>query len=322
MNRAAITARIGDGVMCAMMDFVQRKHRLDLQAPRELRLYIERHQGQARGHYFKARAATPGDVCLLMQPRTRLRWLSPITSPWVENNYAAIDFFLGPGGPHAPAVLMLHALMSASDLGYRRWAARFNARGWNACFLHLPYHYSRRPGGTMNGELAVTADLVRTAEGLRQGVAEIRQLLGYLRAQGCREFGMWATSYGAWIGALLLSVESGFRWAALMAPIADVGHAIWESPAGSATRRELRRVGIVPEMVARQFPLSSPLHARPLDSALRPWIVAGRYDRVTPPPAVARLHEAWPGSILVPCEQGHFGYRMMNEMWPRVEAVL
>jgi pimeloyl-ACP methyl ester carboxylesterase len=315
-------ARICDGAMCLMMDLVQRRHRLDLQSPRHLRLYIEKHESQLREDYFKAPIASPGDVCLFMQQRTRLRWLSAVITPWVENNYATVDFYLGPRGPQAPTVLMLHALMSASDFGYRRWAARFNARGWNVCFLHLPYHYSRRPTGRMSGELAVTADLVRTAQGLRQGVAEIRQLLGYLRAQGCCEFGMWATSYGAWIGALLLSVEAGFRWAAMMAPIADVEHIIWHSPAGSATRRELSRVGITPALVARHFPLASPLHARPKDDALRPWIVVGEYDRVTPPATGTRLHQAWTGSELVPCAQGHFGYRMMNELWPRVEAVL
>ena len=93
---------------------------------------------------------------------------------------------------------MLHALMSASHVGYRRWAADFNARGWNACFIHLPYHYSRTPRGYFNGELAITADLVRTAEGLRQGVSELRQLMAWLRGLGCEEFGLWASSYGGW----------------------------------------------------------------------------------------------------------------------------
>ena len=67
--------------------------------------------------------------------------------------------------PGAPTVLMLHALASASDKGYRLWARRFNAAGWNACFVHLPYHYSRVPPGYHNGELAITPDLVRTAQG-------------------------------------------------------------------------------------------------------------------------------------------------------------
>jgi len=86
--------------------------------------------------------------------------------------------------PGAPTVLMLHALASTSDKGYRVWAGRFNAAGWNACFVHLPYHYSRVPPGCQNGELAITPDLVRTGQGLRQGVTEMRQLMAWLRGRG------------------------------------------------------------------------------------------------------------------------------------------
>ena len=116
---------------------------------------------------------------------------------------------------------MLHALMSASDRGYRRWAAVFNARG-------------------------------------------------------CGEFGLWASSYGGWIGALLLPVGSDFRWAALMEPIADVGHAIWNSPTGTAMRRELRRTEIGPGLLARLFPLVSPSHAAPLCENGRVIFLRGR----------------------------------------------
>jgi pimeloyl-ACP methyl ester carboxylesterase len=303
--------------MCTMMDLIQRRHRLTFHAPRDLRLYIEHHEKQSRDHYFQAPAAVPGEYSLLAQRRTRLRWSSPVVTPWADNNHASVDYYLGTGGPTAPTVLMLHALMSASDRGYRRWAARFNECGWNACFLHLPYHYSRKPSGRMNGELAITADLVRTAEGLRQGVAEIRQLLQLLRGHGCREFALWATSYGGWIGSLALSVESGFRWAALMAPIADIHHAIWTSPAGAATRRELVRVGIDPALVERHFHLVSPLHHPPLDSQTRVLLSAGEYDRIVQASDVERLHHTWPGSEYFTVPQGHFGYRMMREMWAR-----
>jgi hypothetical protein len=99
--------------------------------------------------------------------------------------------------------------------------------GWNVCFVHLPYHYSRVPRGYWNGELAITSDLIRNAEALRQGVSELRQLMQALREHGCREFAVLATSYGAWIGALLATTESDFRFVALMAPIVNLDHAIW-----------------------------------------------------------------------------------------------
>ena len=215
---------------------------------------------------------------------------------------------------------MLHALMSASQIGYRRWAAHFNARGWNACFVHLPYHYSRVPPGYFNGELAITADLVRNAEGLRQGVIELRQLIDALRAQGCTDFGILGTSYGAWIGALLACVEPDLRFVALMAPIVNVEHAIWESPAAIYMRRQLRRANIEPALIARHYHLSSPMHNQPLCGADRVLFVAGEYDLIARPEHIEELHQHWLGSELLKIPQGHFGYRMMRDTVARLEA--
>jgi hypothetical protein len=117
-------------------------------------------------------------------------WRSPVETKFVANNTARADFFPSSRGWTAPTVLMLHAFMSARDTGYRRCAEHFNQLGWNACFVHLPYHYSRKPRGYWNGELAITADLIRLAEGLRQAVIEIRQLMMALRGHGCQNFGI------------------------------------------------------------------------------------------------------------------------------------
>ena len=241
-----------------------------------------------------------------------LTWASPIPSGYAGNDRAFALHFPAPGNPRAPTVLFLHALMSASDRGYRRWAARYNELGWGACFVHLPYHYSRVPRGYSNGELAVTADLVRNAEGVRQSVMEMRQLMAWLRQRGVSEFGLWTCSYGGWIGALLASVERDFRFVALIEPIVNIDHAIWHSPAGLALRRELRRAGIDPALPARQFPLTSPMHGQPLCGADRVLLAAGEYDTISPRPRTSpRLQALWPGASMIVEPQGHFGYRLM-----------
>jgi pimeloyl-ACP methyl ester carboxylesterase len=241
-----------------------------------------------------------------------ITWRSPIDTKFPANDTARADLFPCEKGWSAPTILMLHALMSASDAGYRRWAARFNELGWNACFVHLPYHYSRTPFGYWNGELAVTADLIRNAEGLRQGVIELRQLMAALRARGCREFGVLGTSYGGWIGALLATVERDFRFLVLMAPIVNVDHAIWESPAAAFMRHELRRAKIEPALVERHFHLSSPMHGKPLCGADRVLFVAGDYDLIARPRDIEFVQKKWSGSELLCVPQGHFGYRMMR----------
>jgi pimeloyl-ACP methyl ester carboxylesterase len=249
-----------------------------------------------------------------------LSWRSPVETSFDANNIARADFFRWNARKwqDAPTILLLHALMSASPTGYYRWAERFNEFGWNACFIHLPYHFSRVPIGYRNGELAITPDLIRNAEGLRQGVIELRQLMEALRAEGCHKFGVLATSYGGWIGALLTLVESDFRFVALMSPIVNVEHAIWQSPAARRVRRELLQANVDPALVARHFHLSSPLHGQPVCDPARILFVTGEFDTIAPPAEIEAIHQTWRGSELLRVRQGHFGYRMMRETIARL----
>jgi pimeloyl-ACP methyl ester carboxylesterase len=237
-----------------------------------------------------------------------------------KNNTARADFYPAVHAvAGAPTVFLLHALMSASRIGYRRCATRFNAMGWNVCFIHLPYHYSRVPDGYWNGELAITSDLIRNAEALRQGVSELRQLMQALREHGCLDFGVLATSYGAWIGALLATVEHDLRFVALMAPIVNLDHAIWASPAARFIRRELNRANIEPSLVTRHFYLSSPLHCQPMCDPTRILFVTGEFDSIAPTRQIEAIHQKWRGSELLRVRQGHFGYRMMRETIDRLK---
>jgi pimeloyl-ACP methyl ester carboxylesterase len=316
--RQRLSARIIDGGMCAMMYGIQRRHRLHAASQTDFARYIAECAPLSRDAFFHG---TPID---LPEPASSshanpavLTWPSPITTAYPENNRTQVLLFptTAAKSETAPTAMMLHALMSASDRGYRRWAALFNAAGWNACFVHLPYHYSRTPAGHRNGELAITADCIRNGEGLRQGVSELRQLMGWLRARGSTEFGLWACSYGGWIGALLASVERDFRFIALIEPIVDVGHAIWESPTGLALRRELLAHGIPPDLIEGHFPLICPSRSQPLCDPARILFAAGEYDSIARAEDIRRLHEQWTGSSFLTQPQGHFGYRLMPAAW-------
>ena len=318
LRRAA--SRVVDLVMCTSMNLLQTRHRLNGRSAETMEQYVSECEKLTPTEYF----AAPDDVDLARAISTgngaTVTWPSPIQTRFPRNNIARAEFFPSAHPRTAPTVIMLHALMSAGNIGYRHWASRFNELGWNACFVHLPYHYSRVPRGYCNGELAITADLVRNAEGLRQGVMEVRQLIAALRENGCSEFGILGTSYGAWIGALLASVESDLRFLALMAPIVNVEHAIWRNPATAVMRRELRRAKIAPELVARHFHLSSPSHTEPLCDPARVLFVLGEFDLVAPPVDIEAIHQKWRGSELLRVPQGHFGYRMMRETVARLKV--
>jgi len=332
------TASAVDFAMCASMNLLQSRHRLNGRSLEEMERYVAECEKLTPQEYYSAPSPSRGidpaasrangamrSELLATAPSIRdsriasVTWRSPIETKFARNNVAHADFFPCARGKTAPTVFMLHALMSATHIGYRRWAARFNELGWNACFVHLPYHYSRVPRGYWNGELAITADLIRNAEGLRQGVMEVRQLISELREQGCSEFGILGTSYGGWIGALLAMVEQDLRFVALMAPIVNVEHAIWQNPGTAFMRRELRRAKIAPELVARHFHLSSPSHNVPACDSTRVLFVSGDFDLIAHPEDIEAIQQKWRGSELLRVPQGHFGYRMMRETVARLK---
>lgn len=251
-----------------------------------------------------------------------LVWDSPIRSGFAENDRTRVHIFRGTNSPAAPTVIILHALMSASDVGYRRIAAEFNRRGWNVVFPHLPFHYSRTPKGFFNGELAVTANLVRIGETLRQCVVELRQVMAWLRQQGVTEFGLLGTSYGGWNAALLSFVEKDFRFVGLIQPIVDLESAIWLNPGAAALRRLLQRNEIQRGETSKVSHLSSPRHGIPLCGADRIVITAGTFDTVAPMADLIALHETWAGSKLLRVSQGHFGYDAMRETLKAIDPLL
>src|SRR5437879_8857794 len=313
------TATVVDLAMCASMNLLQSRHRLNGRSAVEMERYVAECEKLTPHEYYAVRRDVDLVAAIRNGSGASVTWRSPIQTKFSRNNAARADFFWCAARKNAPTVFMLHALMSATHIGYRRWAARINELGWNACFVHLPYHYSRVPRGYWNGELAITADLIRNAEGLRQGVIELRQLMAALRECGCREFGVLGTSYGGWIGALLAIVERDFRFLALMAPIVNVEHAIWESPASAFIRRELHRANIERSLVARHFHLSSPTHNQPLCSADCVLFVAGEFDLIARPADIEKIQQKWSGSELLRVPQGHFGYRMIRETIARLK---
>ena len=297
-----------DALMCALINGIQWRLQNHVTTPEELDAYLSACEPISRNLFYEVQG-TPDVV----RVGNYLEWQSPVHTAFAENQIARARVFLCARDFRAPTVIFLHALMSAHDAGYRRIAAYLNRFGWNAALMHLPYHYSRVPRGHFNGGLALTSNLPRNAETLRQAVMEVRQLIQYLRRNGCPDFGMIGTSYGGWVGSLVTFLEREFRFVALLQPIADVEHAIWESPASSMIRKTLLSAGIERGVTRRHAHLTSPLDGQPVCEGKRVLIIGGTYDRITPPSVLKRLAQVWPGSRFTLVEQGHFGYAAMRE---------
>jgi hypothetical protein len=300
-------SRLVETATCLLMNSAQWASRNDVCTRGQLEDYLVQGEKTTREEFFAL-----GPMAELEFKGSLLRWQSPIRSGYKENDIAGARLFLSREGWSAPTLFFLHALMSAHDFGYCRIARRLNRTGWNAVLIHLPFHYSRVPHGWANGALALTSNLPRNGETIRQAVQEVRQLLALFRTRGCAEFGLIGTSFGGWIGALLSFLERDFSFLALLQPIVDVENAIWKSPASKAIRSQLKKASIPPGITRRHAHLTSPKDGRPLCDARRILLVGGTYDEIVPLSILRNLQDAWPGSRLIEARQGHFGYSAMR----------
>jgi pimeloyl-ACP methyl ester carboxylesterase len=305
-----------DQALCVSLALLHRRHAERVSTREAAEKYFTECERLTRAQYFALPAAMED---FRTDASDIISWRSPALSAGTFPINATARVTLYRVRRDGPTVIMLHALMSASDAGYRVWARRFNALGWNAAFVHLPFHYSRRPRGHLNGELCCTADLVLTGDTLRQAGVELRQLLVWLRAQGSYDFGLLGTSYGGWVAALIAPLEPELRFLALLAPMVNIGHALYEGPTSWMIRGQLARAGLEQALIERHAHLSSPLRAPVTgDLAKRTLIVGGMFDRIVRLTDLAALREAWPGSELITVPQAHFGYGMI----PRAMAWL
>ncbi|KAB2644850.1 MAG: abhydrolase domain-containing 18 [Verrucomicrobia bacterium] len=299
---------IMDSIMYGMMNYVQWQLRHEVSSHEALETYLKECASWDRASYFSAPPMKTYEM-----DNNILSWESPISSSFVENNCVRVLFFPASKkkSDHHPTLIILHALMSASDHGYRRIAAQMNQRGWNVLFPHLPFHYSRRPRGHTNGALTITTDLIRNAETVRQAIQEIRQLMLWLRMQGSERIGILATSYGGWLASLLLSLEH-VDFAILLQPIIDLNVALFHSPLARMMGSSLRAHGVTPAHLDRHAHLTGPAHEQPLTPSERIVVIGGTYDCIAPPKQLQHFSSNW-NVHYEEVAQGHFGYKAMKK---------
>src|SRR5438132_691069 len=125
-----------DSLMCGSMNLVQSRHRLHARSRDEMERYVTECE-KLTAHDFYA-VPRNGGAATEIGNGEMLTWPSPIITKFPANNIARADFFRCTRDWSAPTVLMLHALMSATHIGYRRWAVHFNGLGWNASLRQRP----------------------------------------------------------------------------------------------------------------------------------------------------------------------------------------
>ena len=146
--------------------------------------------------------ATPSDFRL---EGDRLRFTSPVATPYAENNAAHARWFPAAryakngrksGAEDLRAVVVLPQ-WNADAESHAGLCRLFNWIGISALRLSLPYHDVRKPAEIARADYAVSSNIARTIDAARQAVIDARCCLDWLEGQGYRRLGIVGTSLGS-----------------------------------------------------------------------------------------------------------------------------
>lgn len=237
------------------------------------------------------------------------------------NRTAHARLYLAPR-PRA-AVILVHGYLgghwSVEEMAWPiEWMAR---RGLDVALTVLPFHGLRAL--TSGGPPPFPGPDPRvTNEGFRQGVADIRALLGFLRARGAPSVGVMGMSLGGYTTALLATIEE-LAFAVPLIPLSSVADfardqgRLGDGPLADAQHRALEDANRV----------VSPFARAPRVPGERMLVVGAEADRITPIAQAERIARHF-GAPLVRLRGGHLlqlwrrdAFRAVRALWQRLGII-
>jgi hypothetical protein len=163
--------------------------------------------------------------------------------------------------------------------------------GLNLLCPVLPLHGLRRVGAR-SGDHYLGGRALDTLHAIAQATWELRRLLGWVRAQGAREVGVYGVSLGGYHAALLAALEPELGCVLAGVPLVDVARVLWRhGPPGALAA--LERAGATRERVGRLLSTVSPLSEPPRLVRERRALYGALGDRIVTPDHIGDLWEHW-----------------------------
>jgi dienelactone hydrolase len=122
-----------------------------------------------------------------------LRFTSPVHTLFPENNLVNARWF--PARGRRAVVLLPH--WNSDAVSYTGLCRVLNWLGVAVLRLSMPYHDIRMPAEITRADYAVSANIGRTLDAVRQGVVDIRCCFDWLEQQGYKRLGVAGTSLGS-----------------------------------------------------------------------------------------------------------------------------
>ncbi len=231
---------------------------------------------------------------------------SPVKGDIAENNIVHAQYFVPQGKANGkiPAVIVLD-IMQGNQLIARGEAMWLAQNGVAALVVVLP-HYNERRAPDSKVKL-VSTDLVRTFEGLRQGVLDCRCAAAWLAARpevDADQLGMVGTSLGSFLTGLTSANEPRIKNVCMILGGGGLVDAYYEHPKAKPVTEWVDRLGgknFVKKLIAPFDPITYAAQLKGKNLLL----IAARHDEIVPPKAAEQLWEATGKQRIVWLDAGH-----------------
>jgi dienelactone hydrolase len=158
-----------------------------------------------------------------------LRFSSPVKTPFPENNLVNARWF--PASGRRAIVLLPH--WNSDAISYVSLCRVFNLMGIAVLRMSMPYHDIRMPAEIKRADYAVSANIGRTLDAVRQGVVDIRCCFDWLEQQGYTNLGIVGTSLGSCLAFIAAAHDPRVRVAAFNHASTYFADVVWH---GQSTR--------------------------------------------------------------------------------------
>jgi dienelactone hydrolase len=179
--------------------------------------------------------------------------------------------------------------------------------GLNVIVPVLPLHGPRKEG-RRSGDGFLTGDFLDTIHAEAQAMWDVRQLVGWARAQGAEQIGAYGLSLGGYNAALLASLEEDLDCVVAGIPATDWTRLVWRH--GPRLHiRHAEHAGLVHDEVQELQRVVSPLVLERLVPKERCFLFGAVADRLVPADQVRDLWRHWDRPRIAWYQGGHVTFR-------------
>ena len=219
-----------------------------------------------------------------------VKFPSPVQTKHAENDIVHGLYFKAAGKRDFATVILLHGWGRSNLWKEKKIAIGLAKNNINCFILKLPYHFERTPEDTWSGEYAITGDILRTVEGTRQLVIEVRTVSTWLRRQ-VEKVVISGISLGGMMAHLAMAAEAFDAGITILAGGNNAG-IIWEGIATRSVKDDLINAGFTREQTSHIYQIINPCIMAKHNKTKNLLMINGLYDEVMPRRFTMELWEA------------------------------